>query len=119
MSGANRPSSALSSSGWAGTPQPRRSVTDRYVDAAPLQEPPTTYRLGTAVDKPAWPRPDDEEATPARRSPSLSEGISWLRRQVDQAARKDWGQEASSPGPADDDRDDHHHHHHHGLTGRS
>jgi hypothetical protein len=117
MSRSNRPSSALSSSGWAGAAQPRRSVTDRSVDVAPPQEPPTAYRLGTVVDEPVWPRPDDEQT--AWRSPSLSEGTSWLRRQLEQAGRKDLGQEATSPGPADDDRDERHHHHHHGLTGRS
>jgi hypothetical protein len=106
-------------------PRPAQPTPALSGAARPSSAPSTTSGWGTVADEAAWPRPDDEQAPPAWRSPSLSEGISWLRRQVDQPGRKDWGQNAWPARPDDDDRsddddrDDHHHHHHHGLSGRS
>ena len=59
------------------------------------------------------------------RSPSLSDGISWLRQRAGQPGGTDWSRQASAPGLADygrGSRHDHqhdHHHDHHGLAGPS
>ncbi len=71
--------------------------------------------------------PSPRDDTGRWRSPSLSDGVSWLRQQADQPARASWSREAPSPGSAGYGRDrrhdhqhDHHQHdHHHGLAGPS
>ena len=84
---------------------------------------PASSRPGDSPDQTAPPPDEDEQDdAPRWRSPSLSDGVSWLRQQAGQPASTRWSQEAPSPGPADYGRGshhDHHHDHHHGLAGTS
>jgi hypothetical protein len=114
-----------------GRPGPTRagrghpSLINQLLDMAASWERPANSRVDQAVEQPAPPanRGDHHDAPPWR-SPRVSDGISWLRYQIDQPAKKAWSQNAPSPRPTDLVRDHHHdhhdrHHHHHGLTGPS
>jgi|SRR5271170_1791582 len=92
----------------SGPSRSRPSLTTRFPAMAPPQERPASR----SVDEGQW------------RSPSLGDGVRWLRQQIDQPegpVRKDWGQKVPSSGPADDYYHHHHDHHqnHHWLTGPS
>jgi hypothetical protein len=106
----------------SGTARSRPPLTQRLLDvAAPQDRSTSPLDVGTRVSE--SPRNGSEQADTGQwRSPSLSDGVNWLRRQIDQPAQTSWGQRVPSPRRSDDVRDnhhDHHHHNHHGLTGRS
>jgi hypothetical protein len=92
-----------SGSGRPGPSRARPSSASRFPAMAPPAERPGYDNAGQ------W------------RSPSLSDGITWLRQQTSQPATTSWSQKAPSPGPADGVHGHHHdrHDHHHGLTGPS
>ena len=94
--------------------------------AVPPQERPANSRVDQAAHQPVRPaNHGDHEDAPPWRSPRVSDGISWLRHQIDQPAKKVWSQNAPSSRPTDLVPDHHHDHpderdhHHHGLTGPS
>ena len=101
----SRPSPA---SGFPGvTPPPQRPASSRPGENSDQPAPPGSR--GARGDAGLW------------RSPSVSDGVSWLRQQAGQPASTSWSREAASPGPAGygrgSHRDHQHHHDHHGLTG--
>jgi hypothetical protein len=107
-----------------GPSRSRPSLTTRFPAMAPPEERPSGRSVDEGVRETAPPRNEGEHVGAGEwRSPSLSDGVHWLRQQIDEPERKDWGQKVPSPGPADDGyhHHDHHNHHHdhHGLTGPS
>jgi hypothetical protein len=112
-----------------GRPDPTRagrgrpSLINRLLDMAAPRERPANIRVDQAADQPAPPAPPANHGVAwPWRSPRVSDGVSWLRHQIDQPAKKAWSQNAPSPRPTDLVRDHHHDHldhHHHGLTGPS
>jgi len=100
-------------------PRSNPSLANRFLDVAPPQE----HSISSTVDETALPPVSPrEEGAPddARkwRSPTLSDGVNWLRQQIDQPGTKDWSQGFPSRAPTGGAGDHHHHHHnHHGLTG--
>ena len=89
-----------------GRPGPSRGLI-------PPAERPASSRAGGQVYESALSRNDSEhEDTPQWRSPSLSDGVSWLRQQASQPAKANWSQKVPSPGSADGIRGHHHHHDH-------
>ncbi len=117
-----------SNSDRSGPSRSRPSLTTRFPVMAPPQQRPASrsadegvQEVDEGVHEPVSPRNEGELVGAGQwRSPSLSDGVHWLRQQIGQPERKDWGQKVPSPGLADDDYHHHHdHHHHHGLTGLS
>jgi hypothetical protein len=106
--------------GQAGRGRP--SLINRLLDVAAPQERPANSRVDQATNQLAPPANHGDRSP--WRSPRVSDGISWLRQQIDQPAKEAWSQSAPSPRPTDLARDHRHdhldrHHHHHGLTGPS
>jgi hypothetical protein len=92
------------------------------VDVTSTPAPSAASGVDDAVHKPASRREAGERGdTRQWTSPGWSEGLNWLRQQIDGPERKGWSQKAPSSTPTGAGRDRHHdhHHHHHGLTGRS
>ena len=93
------------------------SLVNRFLAVAPTQE----HSISSTVDATAHtPAPTRAAGDPdnARlwRSPTLSDGVNWLRHQIDQPESKRWSQPV--PSRASTGGAGHHHdHHHHGLTG--
>ena len=107
----------------SGPSRSRPSLTTRSLVMAPPQERPASRSADEGAREAVPPRDQGEQdRAPAWRSPSLIDGVTWLRHQIDQPEREDWGQKVPSRGPADEDYHHHHHdhhHNHHGLTGPS
>lgn len=107
-----------SDGGESGPSRSRPSLATRFPAMAPPRERPASRSVEEGVHQTAPPRNEGEQVGAGEwRSPSLSDGVHWLRQQIDQPERKDRGQKVPSPGPADDDYHHHHDHNHHGLTG--
>jgi hypothetical protein len=123
-----------SGGGRSGRPRSRPSLTTPLLAMAPTREPPASRSVDEGVQAAGE---GEHETAPSRnragqagagqwRSPSLSDGVRWLREGTGEPGNQDWSQEVPSPGPADgyDHHHDHHehhdhHHNHHGLTGPS
>ena len=97
----------------ATTAQPRQPTTDRSINLTP---PSTRYQT---ADQPNTPAPSRQvvapEAEPVGRSPSLHDGVEWLRRQIDESEANT----ASTTAPAwtvaeaiEYHHNKHHHNHH-------
>ena len=111
-----------SGSGLPGPSRARPSSASRFPAMAPPAERPASSRAGDGEYEPTRPRNQGGYDNAGQwRSPSLSDGITWLRQQTSQPATTSWSQKAPSPGPADGVHGHHHDHHdhHHGLTGPS
>ncbi len=74
----------------SGNARSRPSLTDRFLVMAQPEQRSTTSRVAEKVHASAPPREKGEQDdTQLWRSPSLSDGVSWLRRQIDQSGWKD------------------------------
>jgi hypothetical protein len=109
-----------SDGGRPGPSRSRPSPASRFPGMTSPADP-AGIRAGEGAHGPAPPGDEgQQDDAPQWRSPSLSDGVSWLLQQVGQPARTSWSQEDPSPGPADGTHGHHgHHDHHHGLTGPS
>ena len=111
----------------SGRPGPARSgpsPASGFPGMTPPPQRPASSRPGESPDQPAPPgSPGARGDAGPWRSPSVSDGVSWLRHQAGQPASSSWSREAASPGPARygrGSRHGHHHDHHdrhHGLAG--
>jgi hypothetical protein len=74
----------------SGPARSRPSLTNRFLDVTPIRERSASSRVDERVRVPAPSREQDEQDDARQwRSPDLSDGINWLRRQIDQPARRD------------------------------
>ena len=111
-------------SGRLGPARSRPSPASRFPAMTPPADPAGSWADEGAYESAPPPNEDERDGAPQWRSPSLSDGVSWLRQQARQPASTSWSQKAPSPGPADHGRGSHHDHHdrhdhHHGRTGPS
>jgi hypothetical protein len=98
----------------ATTAQPRQPSTDSFLDVSSPAEPSIRYQLDDQANTPA-PSPSTVAPNdgPVSRSPSLHDGIDWLRQQIDQPGEKLASSTTPSRSLADAIEHHHNHHHHH------
>jgi hypothetical protein len=73
----------------ATTAQPRQPSPDRFTDVSPPAEPSIRYQVDDQVNTPALsPRAVAPNDGPVSRSPSLHDGIGWLRQRINHPERK-------------------------------